>query len=259
MFSISSPDQLRPGDVLHHPSAGFARVHRIDDGNISVAWQPRAGSEQRITRARDIQSGFRVCAPGGFMFLSVVDQPRLSALAKERSDYLISLLLDDLSAPQSPMDIREWMLSRNVLTPRAFQDWWKEVEPTLYAQSAFRWDGKRLCSKQEEQLQSLNAENPENLTQAFQALRPVARFRFFNRVGTSVRNQLMSNAIQSPDREAILLLLRIRKSQTMQTVQSWHWRWTMIQTWLRHCSFEDMTALRWHLLASRHRGNIDHF
>ena len=40
------------------------------------------------------------------MYLSVVDLPRLSALAEERSDYLIGLLLDDLAAPQSPRHSR---------------------------------------------------------------------------------------------------------------------------------------------------------
>ena len=151
MFPIASTEQLRPGDVLHHSNAGFARIHRIDGSNVQVAWQQRNGTEERITRARDITSGFRLCAPGGFMHLSVVNRAHLKALSTDRADYLLSLLLDDLGGPQSVMDIREWMLSRSVLSPRAFQQWWTGLEPSLSEHAQIQWDGSRLLSNQEEQ------------------------------------------------------------------------------------------------------------
>jgi hypothetical protein len=208
MFSISTHDQLRPGDVLHHPNSGFARVHRIDGPNIQVSWQARGHTEQRITRARDIQTGFRLCAPNGFMYLSVVDSSQLTDFSQDRAGYLLSLLLDDLGGPQSVMDVRQWMLGRSVLTPRAFQRWWKDLEPALSEHQSFVWDGTRLCSTQDDQIQSLRATEPTTLNSEFGQLRPVGRFRIFNDVDSNIRSGLMSTAIQGTDRDAILLLLR---------------------------------------------------
>ena len=137
MHTISSPDTLSRGDVLHHPVYGFATVESQDASGARLRWELPGPHHPAQVASNVLGDTYRRCTPGGFFERSVTapDAAR-RALAVDAAGTLAELIVE-LGEPQRDEDLRDWLLQRNLLTRARAGAWLDALRPTLAADPRF--------------------------------------------------------------------------------------------------------------------------
>ena len=144
MRPIQDIAELKPGHVLFHSAFGFARIYEIGPSDVRVSW---GATDQNLPRkvTRDtLRRVYSLCRPGGFFEKRMLDPDALDSLLASRPLDALELLLQDLAGPQSPADIREWLVTLNLLADPDFERWWKRLERRILRDARFQSTGGLL-------------------------------------------------------------------------------------------------------------------
>ncbi len=137
MHTISAPDTLSHGDVLHHPVYGFATVESLDDAGVRLRWELAGPHHPNPVATSVLGDTYRRCTPGGFFVRSVTSpESARRALAVDAAGSLAELI-SELGEPQRDEDLREWLLQRSLLTRARAQPWLEALRPDLATDPRF--------------------------------------------------------------------------------------------------------------------------
>ena len=140
MRPIRDIAELKEKNLLYHSAFGFAQVLRIGEASIEVDWEsPDENLPTTLTRSK-LRRVYSLCLPGGFFFRAFHDPDALRELMQVEPPEGLRLLLADLSGPQHKNDLRDWVTSRDLMTPRAFERWWKNLQPLIAEDPRFDLD-----------------------------------------------------------------------------------------------------------------------
>jgi len=144
MRPIVDIGDLEQGRVLYHSAFGFARIAELNEADAQLRWEHAdANLPERVT-VDALRRVYALCPADGFFHLSVVDREALQERIHFDPSGALASLLSDLPGPQTPADVRDWMVRRDLMTAAAFEHWWKALAPTLTSDPRFRADGERF-------------------------------------------------------------------------------------------------------------------
>jgi len=138
MRPIQDIAELREGHVLYHSAFGFARVDEIGEADVRVAWDARDRNLPRVVSRDTLRRVYSLCRPGGFFERALLMPEPLSELLQVDPLTALEMLLEDLAGPQSPADVKEWMVTLGLFSESDFDRWWKGFEGRLLRDGRFR-------------------------------------------------------------------------------------------------------------------------
>jgi len=138
MRPIQDIAELRPGHVLFHSAFGFARVAAIGDADVRVDWEKTDRNLPRAVSRDTLRRVYSLCRPEGFFERALLDANNLRELLQVDPLQAIEMLLTDLAGPQSPGDLKEWLVTLGLLPEASFDRWWKSTEPAVLRDRRFR-------------------------------------------------------------------------------------------------------------------------
>lgn len=144
MRPIADPDALEAGATLYHSAFGFARVEATDSDAVRLAWErPGAHLPQRV-RHENLKRVYALCSAEGFFHRALHDHGALLDALRERPADALVWLLDDLAGPQRLRDVMDWLVGRELFTPKTFVRWWATAEGVVRADARLTLDGEWL-------------------------------------------------------------------------------------------------------------------
>lgn len=138
MRPIQDIADLREGHVLYHSAFGFARVDEIGEADVRVEWEAADRNLPRVVSRDTLRRVYSLCRPGGFFERALLAPDPLRELLQVDPLTAMEMLLEDLAGPQSPTDLREWLIALDLLNEHAFDRWWDGVEPRMLRDGRFR-------------------------------------------------------------------------------------------------------------------------
>ena len=138
MRPIQDIAELREGHVLYHSAFGFARVDEIGEADVRVAWDATDRNLPRVVSRDTLRRVYSLCRPGGFFERALLMPEPLSELLQVDPLTALEMLLEDLAGPQSPADVKEWMVTLGLFSDADFDRWWKNFEGRLLRDGRFR-------------------------------------------------------------------------------------------------------------------------
>lgn len=138
MRPIQDIAELREGHVLYHSAFGFARVDEIGEADVRVAWDARDRNLPRVVSRDTLRRVYSLCRPGGFFERALISPAPLTQLLDSDPLTALEMLLEDLAGPQSPADVKEWMVTLGLFAEGDFDRWWKGFEGRLLRDGRFR-------------------------------------------------------------------------------------------------------------------------
>jgi len=144
MRPIRDIAELQENHLLYHSAFGFAVVSRIGEASVQVEWEnPDENLPTTLTRSKLLRV-YSLCTPGGFFSRAYHDSEALREILQVEPLEGLRLLLADLPGPQHRNDIRDWLTSRDLMTPRAYDRWWKNMLPMLEGDPRFSIESDHL-------------------------------------------------------------------------------------------------------------------
>lgn len=144
MRPVADPAALQPGTTLYHSAFGFARVDDVDADAVRLTWERAGAHLPARVRFDNLRRVYSMCAPEGFFHRALKSPEALSRALLDRPADALVWLLDDLGGPQRVRDVMDWLVGRELFTPKTFVRWWGTVEPVVRADGRLSVDGEWL-------------------------------------------------------------------------------------------------------------------
>ncbi len=136
MRPVVDPAALSPGATLYHSAFGFARVDDVGRDAVALAWERPGGHLPGSVSFANLKRVYAYCAADGFFHRALHDHDALRRALLEQPSEALLWLLDDLGGPQRLRDVMDWLVGRELFTPKTFVRWWGSTE------DAVRQDGR---------------------------------------------------------------------------------------------------------------------
>lgn len=144
MQPISDPVALKPGATLYHSAFGFARVRVAEPDAVELVWdRPGAHLPGRV-RHDNLKRVYALCPRDGFFHRALDDHDALRQALLERPADALVWLLEDLEGPQRLRDVMDWLVGRELFTPKTFVRWWANAEAAVRSDPRLTLDGEWL-------------------------------------------------------------------------------------------------------------------
>jgi serine/threonine protein phosphatase PrpC len=138
MQPIEDIAELRQGHVLYHSAFGFARVQAIREADVEVAWAKQDRNLPQVVARDALRRVYSLCRPQGFFEQALLNPEGLREQIQADALSSLEMLLEDLPGPQGSRDIREWILTLQLLPESSFDRWWQRVESLAGRDKRFR-------------------------------------------------------------------------------------------------------------------------
>jgi serine/threonine protein phosphatase PrpC len=142
MRPVADPAGLQPGTTLYHSAFGFARVADVDSDAVRLTWERAGAHLPARVRFDNLRRVYSMCTPEGFFHRALKSPDALRHALLDRPADALVWLLDDLGGPQRVRDVMDWLVGREMFTPKTFVRWWGTVEPMLRADGRLSVDGE---------------------------------------------------------------------------------------------------------------------
>jgi serine/threonine protein phosphatase PrpC len=144
MRPLRDMSSVQVDSVLYHSAFGFARVVHVGPQQADLAWEKRGDNLPSSVSFEHLRRVYALCRPNGFFHRAVHEPERLRHQLQVNPPQAIESLLEDLQGPQRKTDIKDWVLSRGLLTERAFEPWWKQLLALIQSDGRFHLENDRL-------------------------------------------------------------------------------------------------------------------
>ncbi len=127
MIPIHHLSELRPRDVLIHPTRGGALVDRVEAAGVHVELAERLDRARARLGAEELAQGWRLAAAGGLFEGSVLHHEETMAQVADQPGQVLLALTDELDQPTTRELAATWLVSRGLLAPGRALSWWAEA------------------------------------------------------------------------------------------------------------------------------------
>lgn len=149
MRPIPHPRDLEPGTTLYHSAFGFAHVREVNAEGVGLVWERQGAHLPAQVGFDNLTRVYALCAPDGFFHRALTRPEVLARVLHERPADALAWLLDDLDAPQRLRDVMDWLVGRELFTPKTFVRWWGTAEAAIKADNRLSLDGEWLHRRTE--------------------------------------------------------------------------------------------------------------
>lgn len=144
MRPIADPAALKPGATLYHSAFGFARVTGREVDGVALSWERPGAHLPGHVRFDNLRRVYALCAEDGFFHRALHDRAALVDTLQVRPADALAWLLDDLAGPQRLRDVMDWLVGRDLFTPKTFVRWWAQAEAAVRADARMSVEGEWL-------------------------------------------------------------------------------------------------------------------
>ena len=144
MRPIRDIADIRVDSVLYHSAFGFTRVVHVGPTQVDVEWEKEGDNLPHSVSLDNLRRVYALCTNDGFFYQAVHAPRSMANLLQVNPPQAMELLLEDLQGPQRKRDIREWLVSRNLLSERAFDPWWQRLASVITTDDRFHLEQDTL-------------------------------------------------------------------------------------------------------------------
>jgi len=137
MIPLRDTQNLRPGDVLIHPTRGGAIVDQPVPQGAWVELTERLDRSHTRLGLAELTDGWRLAVPCGLFEQSVLRPDEAATRVGDRPGEALIMLADELGKPVDRELAATWLVSRGMLAPGRAVVWWSEALSAAAAQP--RW------------------------------------------------------------------------------------------------------------------------
>ncbi|TVQ92224.1 MAG: hypothetical protein EA397_07650 [Deltaproteobacteria bacterium] len=170
MRPIKDIADLREGNVLYHSAFGFAQVREIRQADVCVRWAQADRNLPEVISRDTLRRVYTVCRPEGFFERALLHPSSLQEFLQVEPLEALSLLLGDLAGPQSPDDLREWLVTLGLVTREGYDRWWSATEARARRDARFRENKGMISLKADKKAGSADQQLEDPLLSAAQRL-----------------------------------------------------------------------------------------
>jgi len=230
MIPLRDTQNLRPGDVLIHPTRGGAIVDQPVPQGAWVELTERLDRSHTRLGLAELTDGWRLAVPCGLFEQSVLRPDEAATRVGDRPGEALIMLADELGKPVDRELAATWLVSRGMLAPGRAVVWWSEALSAAAAQPRCYVDAAGRVSVQAPPADPAN-EAPVTLRAWLRSVGHRMRFERINRLPPALRQGLLRHVLDQGDADLAAVLVR--------------WPDTLV---------DDMHADLDRLLATGHRG-----
>ena len=133
MKPIRDISELQTGSVLYHSAFGFARVVAVTHERVELAWEETAANLPSQVPHDVLARVYAKCEADGFFQRATADPVGATEQLQTHAVDALCDLLADLGGPQRPIDLRDWIVGRRLLSNEGFERWWRMIQPLVTA------------------------------------------------------------------------------------------------------------------------------
>lgn len=151
MQPITDPSALSEGATLYHSAFGFASVTAVESDAVVLDWERQGTHLPRKVRFDALRRVYAACATDGFFHRALHHTDVLNTMLASTPGDAVVLLLEELGGPQRLRDLMDWLVGRELFTPKSFVHWWGSAEALLKSDARLDWEGEwvQLTSQEE--------------------------------------------------------------------------------------------------------------